>query len=114
MSIWDQAYDEQTRPASQGGAAVSRVRALILLLRFEIGQLRQAAKMIDVPVGDNDAADAIRATAQMTVVGDDHIDAQHIVLGEHNAGIDDEHLVVVLEEHHVFPDFTQTAQGNYA
>jgi hypothetical protein len=47
-------------------------------------------------------------------VGDDVIDAQHIVFGEHNAAIYDQDLLAVFIEHHILPHLPQATQGNDA
>ena len=47
-------------------------------------------------------------------VGDDEVDAEHLLVGEHEAGVDGDHVVAVLEQHHVLADLAETAEGDYA
>src|SRR3972149_5912618 len=47
-------------------------------------------------------------------VRDDQIDAQHLLLGEHEAGVDDDEVFAKLEDHHVLADLAEAAQGDYA
>ena len=68
--------------------------------------------MVFVAVGDDDAAQLFLALQQVADIGDDQVDAQHLFLGEHQAGIDDDDVVVVLDGHHVLADFAQAAEGD--
>ena len=54
------------------------------------------------------------ALQQIAEVGDDVVDAEHIVFGEHQAGIDDDRVIAVLDDHHVLADFPQPANRDYA
>ena len=47
-------------------------------------------------------------------VRDDEVDAEHLLFGEHEAGVDGDHVVAVLEQHHVLADLAETAEGDDA
>ncbi len=51
---------------------------------------------------------------QVAEVGDDQVDAPHIVLGDHHPDIDDQDVAAVLVQRHVLADFPQAAQGDDA
>ncbi len=74
-------------------------------------QVGQRAHMVFVAVGDEYAEHAVLVLDHVGEVGQDQIDAQHIVVGEHEAGIDDKQGVAVLQNHHVLADGPQSAQG---
>ena len=54
----------------------------------------------------------IGALAQVLIVGNDVIDPEHIVFGEHDARIDHDDLAFVFVRRHVLSDFPETTQGN--
>ena len=68
--------------------------------------------MVLVSVGQEDAADAVLILNQISEVGDDHVDAVHIVIGETHAHVDDDDVVAVLKDGQVFADLVQTAKGD--
>ena len=70
------------------------------------------AGVVFVAVGDHDPANLVALVLQVTKVGDDVIDPQHVVLGEHDAGVDHQHVVAILQRHHVLPDLPQSTQGD--
>ena len=47
-------------------------------------------------------------------IGDDIVHSQHIVIGEHQPGIDYQDLPVILVHHHILSDLTQAANGDDA
>ena len=50
--------------------------------------------------------------AQIFEIGDDVIDPQHVIIGEHQPGIHDQDLAVVFVGHHVLADLAQAADGD--
>ena len=70
--------------------------------------------MIFVPVGNNDPHNFVTVIFEILEIRDDLVDPQDIVVGEHDPGIDDQNLIIVFVDHHVFTDFPQTTQGNDA
>ena len=67
--------------------------------------------MVFVAVGDDDAHDLLFSLFKIGDVGDDEVNAEHLVVGEHEPAVHDENRIVVLEGKHVFPHFPQAAQG---
>ena len=70
------------------------------------------AGMIFMAVGDNDASYPVALVRQITKIGNDVVDSQHVILGEHDAGVDNQNVRAILDGHHIFADFPQTSQGN--
>jgi len=68
-------------------------------------QMMDRPGVVFVTVGDDDAAHFFAFIQQVFEVGDDVVDAQHIVFGEHQAGVDDEDLVAAFIYHHILTDF---------
>src|SRR5690242_10036746 len=66
--------------------------------------------MVLVAVGDDPAPDLVSLVQQVCDVGDDEVDAQHLVLGEHQAAVDEEDLLPALEGHHVLADLAQATE----
>jgi len=74
----------------------------------------QAPDVVLMAMGDDDAAHLGAVVDQVAKVGDDQIDAEEVLLREHEPGIDDEDVVVVLDDGTVAADLSQAAQGKYA
>ena len=55
-------------------------------------QMVDGAGVVFVPVGDDDAAHPVAVLQQVLEIGDDVIDPQHVVFGEHQAGVYDEQI----------------------
>ena len=66
--------------------------------------------MILVTVGDDHAADLVAVLLDIGVVGDDHIHAEHIAVGERHTAVEDDHIALALEHRHVLADLVQTAE----
>ena len=54
------------------------------------------------------------AFAQIREIVDHDIDAVHFIVGEHQAAIDDDEIVVRLDHGHVSTDFTAAAERHDA
>ncbi len=74
----------------------------------------QAADVVFVAVGQEDAFDRVQLIQQVFDVGDHDIYAVHLRGGEHQAHINDDDVVVVFHNHHIFADFAHAAQGQDA
>ena len=74
----------------------------------------QAADVVLVAVGDEDGPQLVAVLLDVGDVRDDEVDAEHLLFGEHEAGVDDDHVVAVLEQHHVLADLAETAEGDDA
>jgi hypothetical protein len=68
------------------------------------------ANVVFVSVGDHNAAHLIPLAQQVVEIRDDVIDSQHIVVGEHNPGVDDQDIVAVFIGHHILAYFPQAPQ----
>jgi len=55
-------------------------------LRKLAQKVRNAADVIFVPVGDEHRSQLVRAFAHVREVVDDHVHAEHLVVGKHEAG----------------------------
>ena len=75
-------------------------------------EVGQRADMVLVAVGDEDAPDAVSVFQQVGEIGNDHVDAVHIVIGEAHAGVHHHHVVAVLIYGHVLADLVETAKGD--
>ena len=73
---------------------------------------RQRPDVVLVAVGQDDRLDLVGALDQVGDVGDHQVDAQHLLLGEHQAGVDDQDPAVVLDRHHVDADLAQPTEGD--
>ena len=76
-------------------------------LAEEIGQ---AADVVLVAVGQHDADDLVEAVTDPGEVGQDHVDAGLVLLGEENPAVDDQQLALVLEDRHVAADLAEAAE----
>src|ERR1700682_3356535 len=72
----------------------------------------QGADVVLVAVGQHDGLDLRGAVDKVADVGNDEVDPEHLLLGEHQAGVHDEDATVVLDRHHVQADLTQAAKGD--
>ena len=70
--------------------------------------------MILVTVREDDAADPVSLREEIGHLGQDEIDPQHLLLGKHQAGINDQNVLLGFEEGHVHPDLAQPPQGDDA
>ncbi len=49
----------------------------------------QGAGVVFVAVGDDDAPQLVAVLEDVGDIGDDQVDAQHLLFGEHEAGVDE-------------------------
>ena len=73
---------------------------------------RKRANMVFVAVRQEDGFDFALVFEQVADVGDDDVDAEQFVVGEHHAGIDDDDGSAAAERHHVHAKFAESAQRN--
>ena len=76
--------------------------------------MANCAHMVFVAVGKEDALDFVQLIHQIVVIGDNIINAEHVVFGEHNTRINDEDMVLIFDGGHVLADFATPAKGNDA
>jgi len=83
-----------------------------------VGELAQQvgdpADVVLVPVGDEQRAELVAAVAHVGEVVDDDVDPEHLLVGEHQAAIDDDQIVVRFDHGHVAADLAAAAQWNDA
>lgn len=70
----------------------------------------QRTVMVLVPVGDEVAQQVLDVLGQVGEVRQDQVDARHVALGEHQATVDHDHGVAVLDDGHVAADLAQAAE----
>ncbi len=60
-------------------------------------------------VGNQDSADFGPSVAlhQIVIVRNNEIDPEHIILREHNAGIDDEDIIPIFDDGHILADLAK-------
>src|SRR3972149_10454690 len=73
----------------------------------------QGAGVVLVAVGYDEGLYLIGVGLQVAHVRDDDVDAEHVVLGEHEAAVDDYDGVSVLHRHHVEAYLAKPAKGYY-
>ena len=69
----------------------------------------QRPNMVLVAMGEEDAPDAVLVLDEIAHVGDDHVDAVHIVVGESHAHVHHDDVVAVLIDREVFADLIEAA-----
>ena len=72
----------------------------------------QGPDVVLVSVGDEDAPDLLLVLDEVAHVGDDHVDAVHVVIGEAHAAVHHHDVVAVLVHGEVLADLVETAQRN--
>src|SRR5439155_1160748 len=90
--------------------AVRELRAVDRDLDELAKHVRQRADVVLVRVRHEKAADPRLSRPQVGDVGDDEIDAQHLFVGEHEAGVDDDDVVARFDRQHVLPDLADTTE----
>ena len=81
----------------------------------DLGQdVRQGAGVVLVTVGQDDAAHPVAVLREVGGVGDDEIDAEHLRLGEREAAVHDEDVVVDLDDGDVLADLAHPAERDDA
>src|SRR5690606_10986898 len=79
-------------------------------LRQQADHVRQAADVVLVAVGQHPAAHLVGVLDHPVDLRHDDVDAQHLRLGEGQAAVDEQDLVVVLEGEHVLADLAHAAE----
>ena len=74
--------------------------------RVQLGQhVGERPDVVLVAVGYQYGLQLVPVLDEVGDVRDDEVDAGHPLLGEEHAGVDDDHLAVVLQRHHVLAYF---------
>jgi len=74
--------------------------------------VRKGADVVLVGVRHQEAADPVLSGSQVPDVRDDEIDAEHLLVGEHETRVDDEDVVPHLDREHVLADLADAAEGD--
>ena len=77
-------------------------------------QVREGAGVVLMAVRDDDAAELVLVLEHVGVVGEHQVDTGLGVIGEHEAGVDQDHVVPALEDGHVLADAVESTQGDDA
>ena len=80
------------------------------LAREVLEQVRQRARVVLVAVRDDDATELLLVLEDVGVVREDEVDAGLSLVWEHETGVDEDHVVPVLEGGHVLADAVQASQ----
>ena len=72
----------------------------------------ERADMVLVAMGQKYPAHPVDLVAQIGNIGDDQIDAEHVRLGKHQAAVDDDDVLAILEDGHVQADLPEPAEGD--
>ena len=108
----------------------SRIDAMFLALGFdesqrelgtdqrnvgaELQQIRHAADMILVAVGEHQSLDLVETVLDVVEVRQDQINARLLLFGEKHTAVDEQQVAVVFDHVHVAADFTKTAKRHDA
>ena len=65
-------------------------------------------------MGDEERLDLRTVLLEVGDVGDDEVDPEHLLVGEHEAAVDHDDLVAVFEEVHVLADLADPAERDDA
>jgi len=68
--------------------------------------------MVFVTMGDNDAFHLVGSLLDIFKIGNDVINADHVVVREHHASIYNQDLLIVFIDRHVFAHLAQTSKGD--
>ena len=80
------------------------------LVREVHEQVRQRSGVVLVAVRDDDAAELLLVLEHVGVIGKHEVDAGLVVIGKHEASIDEHHVVAALEGSHVLADAVKAAE----
>ena len=73
-------------------------------------KVRKRTGVVLVAVGDDDTAELLLVLQNIGVVGKHQIDTGLGVIREHEAGVDEHHVVAALEDRHVLADAVKAAE----
>ena len=74
--------------------------------------VRQPPGVVFVTMRDQDPAQLFDPILDITDVGDHQIDAEHLLIGEHEARVHDDHVLGQLKNHHVLAYLPEASQRN--
>src|SRR5690606_15230288 len=74
--------------------------------------VRKSADMVLVAVAQQDRFDAVFPFLEVGDVGDKQVHPQHLLVGKHHPAVEDEDLIPLLQEPHVFADLSDAYKRN--
>ncbi len=105
---------QQAVAAELGLEQAARQRGGVDWHRNLVEHVADGAGVVLMPMSNDDPAHPVPVLEQVAEVGDDVVDPQHVILGEHDAGVDHQGVVAVLQDHHILADLPQTTEGDQA
>jgi len=75
-------------------------------------QIREAPDVIFVPVSQNQGANLVLVVGEIPQFGNDKVDTEKIVLGKHEAGVDDHYGSAIADGHHIHAKLAQSSEGH--
>ena len=75
-------------------------------------QVRKRTGVVLVAVSDDDAAELFLVLQNVGVIRKHQVDTGLRVVGEHEAGVDEHHVVAALEDRHVLADAVKASERN--
>ena len=73
-------------------------------------EIRERARVVLVAVGNHDAAKLLLVLENIGVVRKDEVDSRLIIIGTHEASVDEDHVIAALERRHVLSDAIKAAK----
>ena len=73
-------------------------------------EVRERARVVLVAVGNHDATEFLLVLEDIGVVRKDEVDSRLIIIGEHKASVDEDHVIAALERRHVLSDAIKAAK----
>ena len=81
-------------------------------LEKAFGKKGKGADVVLVAVGEDECENLSALGQQVGDVRDHEVDTRHVVVGEHEPGVDDQDLALPLQRPHVQADLAEAAEGN--
>ena len=75
-------------------------------------QVRQGAHVVLVTVREQDAQHLLSVLHDVGEIREHQVDAQHLLVREHQPGVDDDERVTVFDDRHVLADGPQATKGD--
>ena len=70
--------------------------------------------MVFVAVRQDNSPDLRAVFGEVADVGDNDVDAEQLFFGKHQAGVDDDNVILPAEGHAVHAELTKAPEGNHA
>ena len=61
--------------------------------------------MVFMAVGDEDATYTVFLVVEVACIGDNKVYTEHLLIGEHDPGINNDNVVTIFDDHHILSDF---------